>query len=1330
MAILCPACSKRNPKGAAYCYYDGRALSDKGQGGPLHIGTLAFPMPFCFASGQTCANFNQLALACDERWNEARGLLANGTWPSFFSAIGRLDLAAAATRAAKEADLDVGLSLLLEQLPADPKALRRPKLALASAEENLGNLAPGTDHRFDVEITNQGMLVLRGMAKTDCDWLSLGDVTGSSLKMFQTRRVYTLPVRVLGNKLRAGPKALEGQIVIDTNGGTIALPVRAEVPVRPFAGGRDANDVLAGAKSPRELAIKARAHPNEAAALFEQGAVKVWYESNGWSYPVQGTQASGKAAVQQFFEALGLTKPPRLEASIERLQCKGAAGQRLTRQVTLSTTEPRPVYAQAWSNQSWVKAGPAKSQGNKATVPLVIEVPDRPGATMHADVTVQGNGQQTFGVRVTLEVVDVPTAVSAGARETSGGLPLGCIAAGVGSLLVLATGVGAVAFVVHHQQQKEGPPPAVAIAAPTAPATEPKKGPWWDGMAGANLGDETWALKQAARLEDQTLLDGIAAQDEVERRAAYERLAAEVPKLWGNEKAREPLGRLLADCCVFEPSPLCQVPLGQAVTGQILRDGVGFRPDAKGEELERALWSLQVFGAAVTHKAVRQDRVRRLAGDLGRIFGPELDERAPPDQLKAQAEQLLVRRCYRNTVPTAKESVDHALAMRELLIERFPQHLDAAERAKVDVELLAAGLPRGNDAWPKLEPIWKTCVESNDPAVGTKVADLYEQADQAAAAKMVVLLRARWKRLKDPKLTRPEQVQVLRTSLARAAASAAISPQARMKQLSDLTAKTLASGKAARKKETALLQDTVRLAHASTMACALFQKDDGGEGAAQFDELVKGADQFEKLVAQIPDIDRPAQAKGPDKAGGPKQLAAKGKPVPNKATSPLTGSLTLKSKIDPSRPGFYCNQDLYYLKAGQPYTCAVAADFAAEVRVEDANGNVLAQDADHVPPFGFRRISQVRFSFTPQADGDYQVVVSTSFPGTGGAYQFQIKKGYDAGGMIAGRGAFGPGGMFLPGAVPGQPGVGPGQPAAAPAQPAPKANEKEDKQLSESDLRDCLRSLDGKKSADRVAAFVKIADGAADDLTPPQAQVVAKYLLLTVAREGELDEVKAKLESFADDRYLLLALADLAGDETAAIAQRNTELIVGGVLGRELRFAGDEDWRSGCRKLLLRRALDLTGTAMIGADQAAGYLRALYTQQGAALGIEDSAFFELPGPTQVLEGLIKHVAAKAAGQNPVDGDKEYLDRIDRELRVAQFLAANDLEHMVLLQRVWVRVLTIYLQGQAPAQAGTLAQVRQGLDDQDQAPPGVLDQLRAGEEKALRAWALANNIKAP
>ena len=227
-----------------------------------------------------------------------------------------------------------------------------------------------------------------------------------------------------------------------------------------------------------------------------------------------------------------------------------------------------------------------------------------------------------------------------------------------------------------------------------APAPAPNNEAWWDGIPDTNLATSASALKEIAP-EDQTIFDGIAAKDEEKRGAAYKELEGKLPKLLGDPKAKDPLGRLLTECCVFEPSTNCMEQLGQALTSQIPRDGAAFQPDQKGEELERGLWSLQVFFGAITHKAVRPERVRSLALDLGRVFGDAFEESAPPDQLQEQAEQLLSQRCYRNTLPTAKKSIEHALAMRDVLIEKFPQYLTPAFRLPVDLDLLAEGLSRG-----------------------------------------------------------------------------------------------------------------------------------------------------------------------------------------------------------------------------------------------------------------------------------------------------------------------------------------------------------------------------------------------------------------------------------------------------------------------------------------------------------------------------------------------------------------------------------------------------------------------------------------------------------
>lgn len=424
----CPTCSRVNPSDAYYCHFDGKALFKDLQQVPLQMGNLNFPTPFCFSNGNACANFNQLALASNNLWEEARELLKDGIWSTFFAAMGRLDLTSAARQAVKEPDLDRGLSQFIERFPADPEFLRPPRVAVEHEEIKLGQLTPGIDYVFDLIIRNRGMLLLHGTVSSNFDWLvfgeqvddvptdaslhlracqrvaELGDHARPSGKLFQTRHGCIIPVLVRGSMLRAGVKPLLGDILLDTNGGALAVPVRADIPIRPFPKGTGANDSLAGVRSPRELALKARASPKEAGVLFEQGAVKAWYASNGWTYPIQGSDGRGAGAVQQFFEVLGLTKPPKLEIDTGVLMFRGKIGESHTTRVTVRTRDAKPVYAHAWSNQGWVKPGPATYLGSKVQIPVEIMVPADMGEKAEAQVLIQGNGNQRFVVPVTVSV--------------------------------------------------------------------------------------------------------------------------------------------------------------------------------------------------------------------------------------------------------------------------------------------------------------------------------------------------------------------------------------------------------------------------------------------------------------------------------------------------------------------------------------------------------------------------------------------------------------------------------------------------------------------------------------------------------------------------------------------------------------------------------------------------------------------------------------------------------------------------------------------------------------------------------------------------------------
>lgn len=398
MTLTCSKCSRTNPPEAAYCYFDGNVLAG-GARSATPLASQSFANPFHFPSGRVARTFDELAIACQEEWKGAKDLLQQGFLDTFFSGLGRADLAMAAREAARFPDADRGLDQLLSKIPSN--ALAPPKLRVEPQQVNLGTLPVGKDSKFELRLENQGMRLCYGsIAADDCLWLTIGEGAGSPEKLFQFGHETTLPIQVRGKHLRAGTKPLEGKLVVESNGGTQVVTVRVEVPTKPFP-----NGCLAGAKTPRQIAEKAKANPKEAAVLFEQGAVQRWYQDNGWTYPVQGPSASGIGAVQQFFEALGLTPPPKVEISDRSVTLQGGVGDQLRHVLTVSTPEKRPVYAHGSSDSAWVEVGRAKLNGRTATIPLVIpSVPNRPGETLTANVTVTSNGNQKFVVPVRLTI--------------------------------------------------------------------------------------------------------------------------------------------------------------------------------------------------------------------------------------------------------------------------------------------------------------------------------------------------------------------------------------------------------------------------------------------------------------------------------------------------------------------------------------------------------------------------------------------------------------------------------------------------------------------------------------------------------------------------------------------------------------------------------------------------------------------------------------------------------------------------------------------------------------------------------------------------------------
>jgi hypothetical protein len=162
-----------------------------------------------------------------------------------------------------------------------------------------------------------------------------------------------------------------------------------------------------GAGSPRALAERMRANPKPAVSLLENGEVGRWFQANGWTYPVRGATAQGVAAVQQFFECMGLSKPPPLQLSEHEFQARCAPPEVVRGQVTLRTPAKKWVYAHISSNAPWLRVTtPQVSGPQHAIISFEIDssltVEDDP--VHEAVLQVIANAGQVLTVRVRVEL--------------------------------------------------------------------------------------------------------------------------------------------------------------------------------------------------------------------------------------------------------------------------------------------------------------------------------------------------------------------------------------------------------------------------------------------------------------------------------------------------------------------------------------------------------------------------------------------------------------------------------------------------------------------------------------------------------------------------------------------------------------------------------------------------------------------------------------------------------------------------------------------------------------------------------------------------------------
>jgi hypothetical protein len=395
---VCPRCHRSNPGEAAFCYFDGvdlRAIATtNGQARPE-----ALPRSISFPSGRHCGTLSELATACLEEWDAACEMLSGGRLAQFLIDIGRSDLA----RAAQPGGLvkgDDALDAFLQALPGAANV--RPRLDVVPRRLQMGTLSVGDEKRVRVQIQNTGKGLLHGTITVaqGAEWLRLDGGKDDVGLRIRTATSQTVTV-IVSTRGLSSPHKYSGKLTLVTNGGVAELPVRLDLGLHAFP-----KPPFLDVTTPRELADRMRTQPKQAVPLLESGEIANWFVQNGWTFPVQGKPAQGIAAVQQFFEAMGLSKAPilQLEGSVIELHC--FINQKVPGQFLLRTDSKKWVFAHATTAANWIHLSTEDVSGpQQAVVSFEVDSADlAPGQTHEANIKLIGNSGQTFTGRVRLTV--------------------------------------------------------------------------------------------------------------------------------------------------------------------------------------------------------------------------------------------------------------------------------------------------------------------------------------------------------------------------------------------------------------------------------------------------------------------------------------------------------------------------------------------------------------------------------------------------------------------------------------------------------------------------------------------------------------------------------------------------------------------------------------------------------------------------------------------------------------------------------------------------------------------------------------------------------------
>ncbi len=388
--------------------------------------------------------------------------------------------------------------------------------------------------------------------------------------------------------------------------------------------------------------------------------------------------------------------------------------------------------------------------------------------------------------------------------------------------------------------------------------------PWWDDKLRIAV-----ARLRITRPDLRPVLNDVASKKESTRGAAYGRLVRQFTRQMPRHKQRDDMRQLVASLYARESSDTAARVLGEAILASCAT--LDKKLPAKPESIDAMFWGCRTAAAMLTHTDTPVLRRNRLKEQLDAATLANGDPLLETAALQRFYDEALTRRLFQRLTRSAADDLDHVGRLYGAIQSRAQDSVDGAVLDQLDVDFLATFLPAANDKWDRYGDAIRRVSQSSDPSTVIKLLNIYRRATDDQLRYYLASLFFDRLGAAPGTLTETEMIDGIRESLGVASKQR---DQRRWKLLATTVDDLLSRKHVDRTNPDVLLQETIELAHAATLACALTR---GKAGAPTFDEM---------------------QLKGPPKLAIATGPWATSTPTKYSSTYPVTGKTVLENTIN------------------------------------------------------------------------------------------------------------------------------------------------------------------------------------------------------------------------------------------------------------------------------------------------------------------------------------------------------------------------------------------------------------------------------------------------